>query len=199
MKYIALIIFLFQFSCNQNIETINISNNKVNDSINYVNDTFEIKKLIKELYTWRQNDLTEDFKPALRENDTIYFGIDLEYHGRRISELKSKNYFSNEFINNYNDLRNYLNDELRTNIAWYVGELPPFGNGANPWCNCQDYPEDFVNNIEFKNLVIENNNAKLTWKFKDDISYNVKLKKINNQWKIDYLEGFDLKNYKVNL
>ncbi len=69
--------------------------------------------------------------------------------------------------------------------------MPSFANDVNPWCLCQDNPENYWKTITIKNCVFEGENGVFKWTWGDKFEYKAKAKKINNAWKIDYLEGFD--------
>ncbi|MNJ01584.1 hypothetical protein D3C73_1612620 [compost metagenome] len=71
-----------------------------------------------------------------------------------------------------------------------MGELPPFGNGANPWCNCQDNPDNFWEKIILRDVNFANNLATFNWSWGDGFNYKAKAVLANSIWKIDYLEGF---------
>ncbi|HQR00689.1 MAG TPA: DUF3828 domain-containing protein, partial [Ferruginibacter sp.] len=79
--------------------------------------------------------------------------------------------------------------------TWLTNDLSPFGNDANPWCNCQDYPDDYWKRLTIRDIKAVGDSAVFSWTWGDDLRYRVKAKKENGNWKISYLQGFDFSNY----
>jgi len=79
--------------------------------------------------------------------------------------------------------------------VYYVGELPPYGNDANPWCDCQDNPDKYWEKIKIQNLIIKDNKATFNWTWGDGFKYKVKAVKENNVWKISFLQGFNIQEF----
>lgn len=99
-------------------------------------------------------------------------------------------------MDNYQKIALQLDKNLRYNsIKYHIGELPPYGNDANEWCNCQDYPFDASGKLIIRNIRINDTAASYYWAWQDGLNYFVKAKKENGSWKIDYTERFDVKNY----
>lgn len=116
------------------------------------NDSLELQKLVRDVYKWRETENSKpDFDVYLNDkNDTIYAGLDSKMHKERLKELSKTNLFSQEFLDNYNKIATNIDEKMKKKSAiYYVGELPPFGNDANPWCNCQDNPDNYSS----KNLI----------------------------------------------
>lgn len=161
-------------------------------------DSIALLKLTKNLYDWEENkSKTEDF-PTFQKNktDTFYSGIDLPQHKLRLQDLKNSNLFSEKFISNYDRIANSIDLELRKGTMVYnIGELPPYGNGANPWCNCQDGPDGFLDKIWIMNLAIKDNVASYNWSWGEGLVYHIEAIKENNDWKILKMEGFDYDSF----
>lgn len=204
MKKLILLFSLstFFFSCKKDKQFDKKENSIVEDTTNTVytktiyteNDSIALLELTKKLYTWEQQKSSgKDFSPLKdKSTDSIYSGIDLSIHKTRLKELINTNLFTNEFIANYNKIALKIESEFKNGaLEWNIGDLPPFGSGANPWCNCQDSPNDFLDKIWIMHLSIENNKAFYNWSWGDGVVYNIKAVKENNEWKISYLEGFD--------
>lgn len=202
MKYLKLTSLLSSLvllsACNQNG---NETTSKGIEEVQQGNVTALLQDLRNrtiELYKWNDTKSTHvDFEPLLlKETDSIYAGLDLARHEQRVAELRETNLFTDHFVENYDQIArtidNKLNDKSR---VWNVGELPPFGNGANPWCNCQDNPEKFWENITLKDVKMINENAAFSWSWGGDFDYKVKAILDHGLWKIDYLEGFDPKTF----
>lgn len=199
-------IFLFQ-SCEKKNDDKKINETtKKTDSIsvdtneisNTKNDSLELQKLIRDLYQWNETKNSKpDFDPLQKEKlDSIYISLDLDIHKERLQELKETNFFAKEFTDNYNKIALTIDKKMRDkSLVHYIGELPPFGNGANPWCNCQDHPDGYWRNLTIKKLNIKDNQADFVWTWGNDFEYKTKAIKENNIWKISYLEGFDFNEF----
>lgn len=162
------------------------------------NDSLELQKLVRDVYKWRETENSKpDFDVYLNDkNDTIYAGLDSKMHKERLKELSKTNLFSQEFLDNYNKIATNIDEKMKKKSAiYYVGELPPFGNDANPWCNCQDNPDNYWKTLTIKKLNIKGNKADFVWTWGDDFEYKTKAKKENSVWEISYLEGFDFNQF----
>ncbi|MGJ1420165.1 hypothetical protein ACR79T_11110 [Sphingobacterium spiritivorum] len=158
----------------------------------------ELESLTKELYKWVEaNDAAEDFSPLPeQETDSLYSGLDKEAHKKRISALKDTHFFAEEFLENYNRIGLTIDEKLRNNtFIWYTGELPPFGNGANPWCNCQDSPDNYWKRISLQDIVVDGSTATYNWTWGEGFQYKMKAIKENDGWKISYMQGFDFEAF----
>lgn len=165
-------------------------------------DKEQIKNLVKATYKWYDANSSEgDFEPIANEADSIYVGIDLKKHQSRLETLRKSGYFAEEFLNNYNKIAVTLDKKLKSKeFEWFVGEMPPFGNDASPWCNCQDYiSENPWDAIELNFLNNDGSNAEFSWTWNQStaktFTYKMKAQKVDNQWKISYLEGFDFESF----
>jgi len=172
-------------------------NTKVTTTTNTKSDSAELKALVVKLLQWHETDHTLDFDPLLKNpKDTIYSGIDWQAHKKRVAELEKTGFFTINFLNNYQNIALHLDKELKQNKTKYVvGELPPYGNDANEWCNCQDYPSNSFKHLKIVGLKINDNSATFKWTWGDGSFYSVKAKKENNSWKIAELEQFNIKNF----
>ena len=103
----------------------------------------QIKDVVRQVYKWHEADTSKDEIAVLTDSkDSIYIGIDLRRHNERLNELRSAKYFSDEFVSNYDKIVRTIDKKLKNGeYKWLVGDLPPFGNDADPWCNCQDVPD----------------------------------------------------------
>lgn len=202
MKYLKLTSLLsalvFLSACNQNG---NETTSKGIEEVQQGNVTALLQDLRNrtiELYKWNDTKSTHvDFEPLLlKETDSIYAGLDLARHEQRVAELRETNLFTDHFVENYDQIARTIDKKLTDKSSlWNVGELPPFGNGVNPWCNCQDNPEKFWENITLKDVKMINENAAFRWSWGGDFDYKAKAVLDHGLWKIDYLEGFDPKTF----
>lgn len=202
MKYSKLTTVLFPLvlfsACNQH-GNAGASKGKEQETArksNVIDLIGDLHNKVKELYKWNETNSSQvDFEPLLlKEADSVYAGLDLERHKMRINELRETNLFTDQFISNYDKIGLIIDKKLRDKSwVWNVGELPPFGNGANPWCNCQDNPDNFWEKIILKDVNFANNLATFNWSWGDGFNYKAKAVLANGICKIDYLEGFDPK------
>lgn len=159
----------------------------------------EIRKLIRNLYKWEdKNQITIGLTAVTDKNEEKVVGLDTLKNLEFISQLRETNLFSEEFLSNYQKIVIALDQKLKVNeIEWLAGDLPPFGNGSNPWCNCQDVPySEHWEKIEVTFMDINQSEATLTWTWgqsdwSKSFNYKVRVKKENQKWKIAYLQGFD--------
>lgn len=165
----------------------------------------EIQQLIRKLYNWQEAQKPSENEMISDAKDSLYLGFNLVQLEKDILELKASNLFANEFITNYRRIYTTLDEQLKTKkIEWLVGDLPPFGNDANPWCNCQDVPYDQPNPwdlIEVEKIQLDKEKGEFVWKWGKlesntskewfEAAYKFRVVKENGKWKIAYLEGFD--------
>jgi hypothetical protein len=209
IKLTTLIFGLLLLGCNQaETQTTSVIGGKAPIS---TADKEQIQNLIKQVLNWADSKNSIDLLPTLTDSkDSSYIGFNLEKHKRNLEKLKTTNFFSTEFIGNYNQIILTLDKGLRNGKyqQWLVGELPTFAfaNDVDPWCLCQDVPYDKPNPwdfIEISIVKLNNENGEAEWKWgkfelnKDpgwkDFSYKFRVVKENNRWKIAYLTGFDFK------
>lgn len=160
-------------------------------------DQEDLLKLTRNLYNWHETKSSmHDFEPINDDKDSAYIGLDLVQHKKRLTELKQTGFFASEFIDNYNNIAFSIDADLKKKkMEWLIGELPPFGNGANPWCNCQDNPENYWKTLTIKYFVFGDNMATYYWTWGNDFEYKVIAIKADGEWKISYLEGFDVSDF----
>lgn len=170
--------------------------NNTNTSIYFLTDKQQLETLLRKTYEWVETkNSNNDFDVVENKKGDKYIGLNLKAHNKRLEELKKTNFFAQEFLDNYNKIAIKIGDNLKTKkMEYFVGDLPPYGNDANMWCDCQDSPEQYWKTMKINIIKIENNKASLNWtwtEWKDKAKYNVKAVKENGIWKIAYLEGFD--------
>ncbi len=160
-------------------------------------DHEQLKALVVKLLKWHEADKIGDFDPLLKaQTDSIYRGIDWDVHTKRVAELERTGFFTKSFLDNYQKIAEHLDKELKQNSTkYYVGELPPYGNGTNEWCNCQDFPSDIWMKLKIVELKTVENSATFKWTWGDGEFYSVKAIKENAVWKIEELERFHVKYF----
>jgi len=200
MKYITLTTFilgLLLFGSSQ-------ANSKTTSAT--ADDKEEIQNLIRQVLKWSDSKKTINLLPVLTDNnDSIYIGFDLDKNKANIEKLRETNFFTTEFIENYNQIILTLDIKLRSGEfeQWMVGDLPTFifSNDVNPWCSCQDNLN--WDQVEVKIISINKDKSELFWYWGHlssdtdtswkEFRYKFKVVKENNNWKIAYLQGFDFK------
>lgn len=177
-------------------------------SQNNNNDFKEVEDLIRKVYTWHEGRLPSEIEMFTDESDDIYIGFNLDQLKLNVEELERTEMFADEFIDNYNNIYITLEHKIRNNeFDWLVGDLPPFGNGADPWCNCQDVPYDEPNpwsQIQLEIIDLNNQKGEFIWKWGgtdlsgtgwSEFTYRFRVIKENEKWKISYLEGFNFEEF----
>lgn len=157
-------------------------------------DSLALLQLTQRLYRWWEAaGRRGDFDPELTQpSDTVYTGLDQKAHQQRLKDMAGTGLFAQSFLDRYDQLAATLDRGMRSGaLVWYTGELPPFGNGADPWCNCQDTPENFPQSIRIAQVSFDRDTASWSWYGQDGTGYRVRALKEQGQWKILYLEGFD--------
>lgn len=200
MKFSKLLLLSLIFISSVSFKPIEVKSLKnKNSSFYFANDKQQLEKLIRKTYEWIETKTSlSDFNPIENKKGTQYVGVDIKAHNKKLSELKKTNFFAEQFLDNYNKIGLKIDTNLKNKkMEWLVGDMPPFGGDANPWCNCQDYPDEYWKTLTINNLKIDKNNATFnwTWSSKGDFNYKVKAVKENGIWKIAYLEGFDFDTY----
>ncbi|GAA4355334.1 hypothetical protein GCM10023185_18070 [Hymenobacter saemangeumensis] len=180
-------------------------------------DKREIQALIRKAINWANSKNTINLLPAVQDKKgRTYTGFDLAEHKQNLQKLEASNLFAAEFINNYNQIILKLNQQLKKGSygPWLVGDMPSFtfASDVDPWTLCQDVPYDKPNPYDFietEVVSLTSSKGELDWKWgglgpeHDPVpgydpgwkkfKYRFRTVKENNQWKIAYLEGFDLK------
>lgn len=157
-------------------------------------DSIQLLQLTRHLYQWvNAHDTTPDFDPQLeRPSDTLYKKLNAKLFQIRKKQLLESRLFTLSFLKNYDDLYTSINQKLGDGTYQYeVGTVPPYGSDANPWCNCQDAPDEYWKTLNIENLELNTNTASFDWTWGEDFSYKVRAEKEDGLWKISYLEGFD--------
>ena len=163
-------------------------------------DINEITLVLREMYKWYETsgNKTQDF--PLTENDSLYTGIDAKSFTNRIEQLQRTNLFSSKFIADFTQIAEQIDRELKQGASLlYVGDQPTYLE-ANPWCSCQDNPDEYWKSINIRDIKINNDEATLNWTWDIesdyyDFEYHVSLQKENGKWVISYLQGFDKKYF----
>ena len=165
-------------------------------------DSISLYNLVVQLYKWHITDTACkcSFTPLKKNpSDTLYTDIDLDDNEKVINKLKQTGLFNTDFLVNYRKIALRMDKELRDGTSlWREGELSTFGDDSDAWCNCQDYPvDDYWKIIRLTPIQynVDKSEAIFKWTWGGDFYYEVKAKKESNNWKISYLQGFDMNAY----
>jgi hypothetical protein len=161
----------------------------------------EIQTLIRQVLIWSDTCRSFDLYPAISDDkDSLYIGFDMDKVNDNLKILKQTGFFSNNFIQNYNQIIRILDKKIRNKeIEWLVGELQDFNFNmsyidVDPWCLCQGFSIEQFDDIEVINLNSSCGDLKWKWtKDSDWINFKFSVVKEDNKWKISYMEGFDFK------
>ena len=160
---------------------------------------YQINTLVRQLYQWHHTQgRVTDF--PLLDDEEKYTGLNQPAFANRLQQLRDTNLFSTGFINNYAQIGQEIDRRLITGkMDYWVGDMPPYGNDADPWTNAQDIPsETYWQTLRIRNLIIQNNQGSLSWLWPQSFGeqdYLIGVVKENNRWRINYMQGFDFKAY----
>lgn len=214
LKFLLLLLFM---SCVGTTEKENTSQNSNNpssnsiiqqtspkdkqypDSTTIISDSLtlnQLTRLVQNMYSWYEESSIEGYGFNFILDDTTYISLENEAILETMRIIDESGYFSQTFIYNYENLVQELDRKmLNKEIQYFQGYYPPYGNGANPWCNCQDIIDDYYNYIEIKNLNVIGDSASFEWTldqpYYEDFVYEMKAEKIEDEWRISYLQEFD--------
>jgi hypothetical protein len=205
-NFVFIIMIILLTSCNngnkpdQNKNTSTTKSVANNAILKDNEDSIKLTDLVKRLYKWHISDSNCgcSFNP-LKNNpsDTLYSSIDLVDNNKAINKLKQTGLFAEDFLTDYRKIAVRMDKELRDGSSlWPDGELSTFGDDADAWCSCQDSPvNDYWKIIKLTDIKLNQDEASFKWTWGDNFFYKVKAKKENGNWKISYLQGFDMDAY----
>lgn len=201
LTFFLQVAFLF-YSCNQVDKKSIVARKEIISNLS--SDKDQIKQLIRQVLTWADSKNSIEILPVLTDQkNEMHIGFNLKKHKQNLEKLEQTNWFTKEFIENYNHLILTLEDGLKNGIydTWLVGELPSFAfaNNVSPLCNCQDSQE--WDNIEIQEINLTKQAGEFIWKWGNpnknsnwnNFAYKFRVKKDNGTWKITYMSGFDWK------
>lgn len=157
-------------------------------------DSAQLLQLTKAIFKWHKENDADFYPQQASKNDIVYAGLNQARAAAQLSKLQNTDFFTNGFLNNYSQLSKTIDNKLKEgSLQWNIGELPPFGDGSDPWCKCQDYSDSFPEDIVINNLYINSDTAYYNCRLYDNNGTCIIIKAVraNNKWKLDYLEGFD--------
>jgi hypothetical protein len=167
-------------------------------------DSVALVKLVRQYLQWAETSYEKrnsgDFWPATpNASDSLYRGIDWTVQKQNVKVLEKSKLFTEGFVQNYEKIAAHIDTGLKSGkMTWHAGDMPEFGPGggeANPWCNCQDHPDNYLDKVAISDLQVKNDKADFNWTWGDNGLYHVKARKVDGRWRVDYLQGFDRKEY----
>jgi hypothetical protein len=163
-------------------------------------DSVEVINLLREVYRWhdKYQDSLTDFSIIVK--DSFQVGLNYDSLNKTVGVLKQTNYFSSSFFDNYKKLADFVNNKLISAHPKYLNEINFDFQDADPWTGFQDSAPDYWDNFKITDYKSTARSASLKWLIQTkDLSsekYSVGFSKENGEWKVSYLEGFDLEKYK---
>ena len=197
LKYFTVLFVMTNSLSSSNDSKINKINNKELKQTENKKDSIELSTLVKNVYKFHLEKNIDDF-PYKYENtlDTIFTGINWDSYKENITVLKKTNYFTNKFLFSHQNIANNIDTSIKkADIKWrnINDGIPLWSTGADDWCGCQDYPDDYWKLIILDSLEINTNSASFYWTWDREHSHKYKMtaKKVENKWFIDSMEGFN--------
>ncbi|MCW1147116.1 hypothetical protein OJ995_02615 [Flavobacterium sp. TH16-21] len=193
--YFVILVIILIFSCSEKAQNNIIA--KDSTTINQSNiDSTELTNLVRQVYEWHMNNETEDFPYKYEdERDSIFIGIDWDKYQNNTEVFKMTNFFSIEFLNKHKEIAKNIDASIRkADLKWRNRNdgISLWETGADDWCGCQDYPDNYWKTLTIDSLVINKDIASFIWTWDEQMShtYRVKANKENGKWKINSLNGF---------
>ena len=124
-----------------------------------------IQHLVEEFYEWYETRYEKnDFAPVAESGSLLYTGMDIKKHHDCLNTLRRTGFFANDFLDNYDRIVQAIDSGLKSKeLKWSTGDLPTYGNCANPWYNSQDTPDSYWEPITINDMCIDNEVATISW------------------------------------
>jgi hypothetical protein len=187
-----------QEAIKDSIQSISIEKRQVTQEV--TSDSIQLTTLVRQVSNWHMTERLGDF-PYEFDNlaDSIFIGIDWEAYDKNIEIFKMTNFFSDTFLSNHKKIALIINTSIKkADIEWrnINDGIPLWVTGADNWCGCQDYPDNYWEFITIDSLNIQNNYAGFNWTWDNSqssypFSQEITAEKINDRWKISSIEGFN--------
>lgn len=160
-------------------------------------DSIELTTLVRNIYEWhetkyRRNGFPFKFKAP---NDSIFTGVDWDVYAKEMEVFKTTNFFSKDFFTTHRTLALSVDSSIKeATIEWrnMNDGIPLWDTGADDWCDCQDYPNEYWKIITLNNFIYINDTVSFywTWGQKNEMQYEMKAIKEDEKWRISYIQGF---------
>jgi hypothetical protein len=172
-----------------------------NKSSDRATDSTEIVKLLHTAYKWHGTEGKDIIDFAVIVKDSFQVGIDTVKVNHILYTLKRTNYFSAEFLQNYQKISRQVDYKLKHDSVKYYNEINFSFQDADPWTFFQDDFGNYWDSLKISGIAINADTASLEWQLRnqnDTDKYMVKFKRESNVWKISYLQGFDIRQVYLN-
>ncbi len=152
-----------------------------------------LTELVQNMYRWKETQAKQsDFQPKADPTAALYVGLDVAEHQKRLAELRASGFFSSVFLEQYHARAIQLHTALlEGRTEWPVGYRSPFGGAVDPWCQCQDTPDRYWEDIEIVELRQEGDSIRFLWSWGDSFTYLMRAEHTSTGMKIRYMEGLD--------
>jgi hypothetical protein len=202
-SFIIPIAFLLFSACNQGGATMiakqHLGSNKDSIHLTPTNDSIEVIQLLRDVYKWHELNKSGliDFEVLVK--DSFEIGLNLQSVEKTLNAIKATHYFSANFMNNYKEISEILNNKLTNANPKYYNEINFDYQEADPWTYYQDDPGEYWNNFKLSEFKLSHDSASLKWwrqeEHSEENKYLVKFVKENGKWEVTYLAGFDKSRY----
>jgi hypothetical protein len=195
--------FLLFSACNQSGSTISakkhIEGDKYLTNLSSTNDSLEVIHLLQNVYKWHELNKSSVIDYEVLVKDSFQTGLNLQSVGKTLNAIKTTRYFSANFLNNYKEIAEIINNKLINANPKYLDEINFDYQEADPWTHFQDDPGEYWNNFKIAEFKLYHDSASLEWWLTEEHSeenrYLVKFVKENGRWVVDYLTGFNKNTY----
>ena len=171
------------------------NSNQKNNSARTSADSVAITSLLQSAYQWHEKnkDRVNDYDVIVK--DSFQVGIDTVQLAFTVNELKKTNFFTDDFIKNYERIGRETDYKLKHDTVKYYNEINFSFQESDLWTFFQDDAGNYWDSLIIHDLAINADTASLKWTIADmpiTDAYLVKLKRERDGWKIAYLIGFEL-------
>jgi len=186
-------------SCNQQDDQAKTKSKNIINENHLNSDSIELTNLTKEVYKWHLTKKLSDFPYKFGDQqDSIFIGIDWEKYQSSIKLFQSTNFFTDDFLLKHRNIALSLDSSIKkADTTWRnINEgIPIWDTNADDWCSCQDYVDDYWQNITISSLTIKDKYANFSWTWEKEIKsdsylYLLTAKKEDGKWRINSLDGF---------
>jgi len=201
--FLMLSALIFLTGCQQNKSTSNkpsdLTLNSDSSRQSSENDSAALVSLLKNVFKWHDKNQSKlsDFDIVVK--DSFQTGLNFESFNKTFEAIKKTNFFSASFLNNYRKIGEYINNKLTNAHPRYLNEINFACQEADSWTGFQDDAPNFWNDLIINDYRSSSDSASLTWWIKmnnwTSEKNPVRFVKENGEWKVSYMEGFDMDKY----
>lgn len=160
-------------------------------------DSLQLTLLVQNMFEWHETYRLNDFPYKYDNSDTIFVGIDWHAYNQLEKRFDSTQFFSNHFLQTHRSIATEIDSSIKqSSIEWrnILDGIPYWETGADNWCACQDYPDEYWKLISLHNIQIEGDSASFQWTWNtDERDYPhhqaITAVLVNDQWRISSIQG----------